>query len=160
MKKSVFLATKMYLLVAVVIALSACAISNSTKWPDNSHALKGKTMEEISAMYGEPYQKYTVKGIKVWEYRRPAEKRNGLNTLVAVCSFGLVSGGDSTYVDILRVCFRSEKVIKTSLEENVIGVAASVNSMQTKEDIVDGISNPSVSTYNNLTMKKGKKSQK
>lgn len=87
-------------------------------------ALKGKTIAEVTEKLGEPNQRYTdSSGDQVWEYKKPAASKAGLNAMGAIGSFGFGSGSDSMYVDILRLTFHNGSVKKYGYDEAVLGIA-------------------------------------
>jgi hypothetical protein len=123
MKKAV----SFFVVISIAIVMfTGCASSKSSlKWSSDDPGLKkGTSKESVISKFGQPYRKGTdSNGIEVFEYRKPAEGREAMNSFIAISSFGLVSGKDSSYVDILKVYFSKGKVIKTTYEENVLGVA-------------------------------------
>jgi hypothetical protein len=107
----------------ILLLLAGCASTSSNWTSDNPGIAKGGTKEEVISKYGEPYLKYIdSNGIQVLEYRRPAKDRGAMNTFVAVGSFGLLSGRNSSYVDIMKVNLANNKVSTITFEENVLGI--------------------------------------
>jgi len=45
-----------------------------------------------------------------------------MNTMVAINSFGMLSGENSAYVDIMKVYLKDDIVTKATYEENVQGL--------------------------------------
>ena len=120
MKKFIYIIAVM--LLAFLFAGCSSTSSSSMKWtPTELNGLKGKTMEEISSVYGQPTQRYSVNdGRQVWEYRQESSG-NAINTISKISTFGIVSGNNNVYVDVLRIYFHNNRVTQTALDENVIG---------------------------------------
>jgi hypothetical protein len=105
----------------VAVMFIGCGTTSSLKWgADSTTGLRGKTEQEIISELGKPYKKYTnSEGIKILEYRQSAKDAGSMNSLVAVASFGLLSGKDSAYADIMKIYFSDGVVTKATFEENV-----------------------------------------
>jgi len=111
-------------LFLAVLTLSACASGPTWKTEDFSNGLKGQTEEQIIQKFGQPDRKYSdSSGGKVFEYRKEAEKGNAMSAFAKFGSYGMMSGKDSLYVDILRITLRRGRVIDFSYEENVTNIA-------------------------------------
>lgn len=115
--------------VMVSFLLFFCLVSctgSSAQWKrdDVSSINKNKVKSEakVVELLGKPVQKYNSNGQQVWEYRKPADDKVGLNTFVAIGSFGFLSGVDSAYVDLIRFYFIDGKVVDVRYEENVASV--------------------------------------
>jgi hypothetical protein len=108
-------------LFAAVLFAGCASTSTSMKWgADSTTSLKGKTEEAVISEYGKPFKKYTTsEGVKVLEYRRSAKDGSALNSAVAVFSFGMLSGENSAYADVLKIYLVKGKVTKATFEENV-----------------------------------------
>lgn len=120
MKKVAHVVAVMFL---VAIVLGCASISSSRFGEDIVSGIKGKTEEQIIAQFGKPYKKYTTnEGLKVLEYRQSASDRGAVNSFAAIGSFGVMSGGASLYVDILKIYFKRKVASKATFEENVQGV--------------------------------------
>ena len=78
--------------------------------------------ESVTNMLGKPNRKFSADGVEVWEYVKSAEAGGTVNTVMAVGTFGIASGKDSFYVDILRFRIKNNRVIDVQTEENVHGV--------------------------------------
>ena len=120
------------LLVFAALLLSACAAGSASTWKksDVTTGLKGKTEAQIIQKFGDPDRKYSdSKRNTVFEYRKPAEKESGKNAYMAIASFGFISGKDSVYVDILKIKFKTGRVVSFSYEESAMGVALPGNMM-------------------------------
>jgi hypothetical protein len=120
MKRVVFIIAVMFLAVMVV----GCATTSSPKWgEDSTSGLKGKTESELISQFGKPYKKYTSSdGVKVLEYRQSTQSGRGMNTLVKIGTFGVLSGENSAYVDIMKIYLANSRVTKATFEENVQGL--------------------------------------
>jgi len=118
------LASLIIFVVTITVMFIGCASTSPSKWgADSTSALKGKTEEAIISKFGKPYKKYTNSdGIKILEYRQAAKEGGAMNSLAAIGSFGLMSGKDSAYVDIMKIYLSSGIVTKVTYEENVQGV--------------------------------------
>jgi hypothetical protein len=122
MKKAV----SFFVIIAVsVVMFTGCASTSSIKWSTNDKCLKkGNSRESVISKFGEPYRKSTDSNDnEVLEYRKPAKGKEGTNTFYAIGSFGILSGNDSAYVDILNVYLNNGKVIKTTYQANVLGIS-------------------------------------
>jgi len=120
MKRIAYVVAIMFLVVMVV----GCASTSAAKFGiDDTSRIKGKTESQIINQFGEPHKKYiTSDGDKVLEYRQPTQKGSVMNTMVAINSFGMLSGENSAYVDIMKVYLKDDIVTKATYEENVQGL--------------------------------------
>ena len=111
--------------VVAVIIVSGCAGSLSAlPTEDELQGLKGQSKQAIVERLGQPTRKSTdSNGQQTWEYKRPATSQSSFNKFVAVSSFGMMSGDNSVYVDILRLTFSNDRVKTTALDENVTNVS-------------------------------------
>lgn len=84
-----------------------------------SQVKQGMSKTEITTMLGEPRSR-TVEsdGTESWQYRKNAQEGKGLKTYMDIASFGLTSGHDAEYMDVLNVYFKDGVVLKTSYQEN------------------------------------------
>lgn len=111
------------LVVAMLLALAlfGCA-SQQTALPkaDGMSGLKGQTSQQVLQQFGQPDTKRTdSSGNQVWEYRRPAAEHKGMNTVVSVLTWGMDSGSESQYVDIMILTFSHDRVANFTFSENV-----------------------------------------
>lgn len=120
MKRVVCIITVLFLAVMII----GCASTSSSRFGTSSvSGIEGKTEEAIIAQFGNPFKKYTTSdGIKVLEYRQAAEEGGAFNTLVAIGSYGMMSGQNSAYVDIMKIYFKEGSVTKATYEEKVQGM--------------------------------------
>jgi hypothetical protein len=116
MKRVVCIIAVIFLAVMFV----GCASTSSSRFgEDNASGLKGKTEEQIIAQFGTPYKKFTNSDdYKILEYRQSAN--TGMNTFTTIGSFGLLSGGNSAYADIMKIYLKEKIVQKATFEENVL----------------------------------------
>lgn len=124
MKKIVCFVTLVFIVALFCISFTGCG-TTSAAWKNDevSTLQKGSTTESVLQRFGQPYTKYSSNDLKIWEYRKPAEASSGRNTMMAIASYGMASGQDSVYVDILRFKFKDNIVIDIESEENVIGIS-------------------------------------
>jgi hypothetical protein len=117
MKRVVCIGAVMFLAVMFV----GCATTSSSKWgADSVSGLKGKTEDEIISQFGKPYKKYTSSDdVKVLEYRQSTQEGGAMNAMVKVGSFGVLSGENSAYVDMMKIYLSKGRVSKATFEENV-----------------------------------------
>lgn len=113
------------LLFAVVIFLfSACASAPVAKWrADDMNGISAYTEAQVIEKFGQPDRKTKSLRGEVFEYRKPSEKDSGKNMYAAVTTFGIVSGKDSLYLDILKITLSNGVVADCTYEEGVMGVA-------------------------------------
>jgi len=120
MKRVVCVIAFMFLAVTVI----GCASTSSSRFGTSSvSGIEGKTEEAIIAQFGNPFKKYTTSdGIKVMEYRQSAEEGGAFNTIMAIASYGMLSGQNSAYVDIMKIYFKEGRATKATFEEKVQGM--------------------------------------
>lgn len=120
MKRIAYVVAIMFLVVMVV----GCASTSSSRFgSDTVSILKGKTEGEIISQFGKPYKQSTNSdGEKIMEYRQAANDSSFKNTGIAIASFGVLSGEDSPYVDIMKVYLKDNMVIKSTFDQNVQGL--------------------------------------
>lgn len=120
MKKVICIVAVMFLAGMVI----GCASTSSTQFGmDTTSGLTGKTQEQIITQFGQPYKKFTTSdGDMVLEYRQATKQGSAINTAAAISSFGLFSGKNNLYVDIMKIYFKEGVVQKSTFEENVLGV--------------------------------------
>jgi hypothetical protein len=109
------------LVCSLALALASCATAPA-KWKDDtvSGLHKGQSGESVIKQFGQPDSKSTdANGTKCWEYRKPTASKSGTNTFAAITTFGIMNGGDSFYVDILRVYLKNNKVVNFTYDENI-----------------------------------------
>jgi hypothetical protein len=123
MKKVICFVMLISIVALFCISLTGCG-TTSAAWKNDevSTIQKGTTTESVLQRFGQPYTKYSSNDLKIWEYRKPAEASSGRNTMMAIASYGMASGQDSVYVDILRIKFKDNIVVDIESEENVMGV--------------------------------------
>ncbi|HOF42790.1 MAG TPA: hypothetical protein PLF86_02975 [Candidatus Moranbacteria bacterium] len=112
---------KKILLVAITAFLAAAMMTScagtckNCDW-DTTHisALKkGDSQQAVLAKIGEPTRKsWQADGSETWEYRKPNASQNAMNKFAAFSSWGIYSGDNSVYLDILWVHFNSRKRVK------------------------------------------------
>ena len=124
MKKIVCFVILVFIVALFCISFTGCG-TTSAAWKNDevSTLQKGATTESVLQRFGQPYTKYSSNDLKIWEYRKPAEASSGKNTMMALGSWGMASGQDSVYVDILRFKFKDDIVIDIESEENVMGIS-------------------------------------
>lgn len=124
MKKTVCFVTLVFIVALFCISFTGCG-TTSAAWKNDevSKIQKGATTESILQRFGQPHRKYSSNDVQMWEYRKPAESNSGTNTLMALGSWGMASGSNSVYVDILRFKFKDNIVVDIESEENVMGIS-------------------------------------
>ena|ERR1700722_9240607 len=118
---------KSILCSSIVIALVACIVGcastthESTFTADTINQIKtGMAKSDVTAILGEPRSRSVDNdGDEVWQYRKDAQEGKAVKTFANITSFGLYSGIDSEYQDILTVTFKTNVVSKTTYQENV-----------------------------------------
>ncbi len=117
MKKVVSIITFLFMAVMII----GCAQTSSSRFgADSTGGLTGKTEEEVISRFGKPFKKYTTSDeMKILEYRQAAEEGGAFNKIVAIGSYGMMSGQNSAYVDIMKVYFKKGMVSKATFEEKV-----------------------------------------
>ncbi len=120
LKNSIFFSAMVLMLLT-----SSCASTGGWKSEDlSSTNFKGLTGEQVVQKFGKPDRKFTdSSGKQIWEYRKPAESQEGVNKFMAIGSFGMASGSNSMYVDILKIQMVNNKVANYSYEENSMGIS-------------------------------------
>jgi hypothetical protein len=105
--------------------LSACATTSAVTWKaDDAQGIIGKTEKQIIEQFGQPDRISRSKNKKVFEYRKPAEKESATNAFMAFGSYGMASGKNSMYVDILQIIFNKKGVVVDfSYAESVMGAS-------------------------------------
>jgi outer membrane protein assembly factor BamE (lipoprotein component of BamABCDE complex) len=96
---------------------------------DSVKAIKtGMAKSDVIAMLGEPRSRVVDNdGGEVWQYRKNAQEGKGVKLFADITSFGITSGTDAEYQDILSVTFKKEIVVKTTYEENVHNLSGLAN---------------------------------
>ena len=107
--------------LAVLVAGCASTANDSKITADTITQIKaGMTKSEVTTIVGEPRSRSVDNdGDEVWQYRKNAQEGKGMKTFADITSFGLTSGMDSEYQDILTVMFKTNIVSKATYEENV-----------------------------------------
>lgn len=120
MKKVICIVAVMFLAIMVI----GCASTSSSKFgSDTVSGLKGKAEGEIISQFGKPYkQSINSDGEKVLEYRQSSQDSGFKNTAIAITSFGVLSGEDSPYVDIMKIYLKDNMVVKSTFDQNVQGL--------------------------------------
>jgi hypothetical protein len=115
----------MLFLIFAVMLLSACATTSAVTWKANdAQGIIGKTEKQIIEQFGQPDRISRSKNKKVFEYRKPAEKESATNAFMAFGSYGMASGKNSMYVDILQIIFNKKGVVVDfSYAESVMGAS-------------------------------------
>lgn len=111
--------------VVSVLFLSGCGATRTVPIPDFGEIpnLAGKTSEEMTAKFGEPNRHYSgEKNTLIAEYRWPASSKKALNALAAFGTFGISSGDNSGYVDMLRCWLRKNIVLSCMRIDDMINV--------------------------------------
>lgn len=109
--------------VVFVALLSGCGASRTVPIPDFGalDGFIGKNSEEMTAKFGEPDRRYSgEKNTLVAEYRWAAQKKKMENAMMVFGTFGVSSGSDSAYVDILRCWFRNNVVLVCTKVEDMM----------------------------------------
>ena len=124
MKKVICFVMLISILALFCFSLVGCG-TTSAAWKNDevSTLQKGATSESILQKFGQPYTKYSSNDLKIWEYRKPAEASSGRNTMMAIGSWGMATGSNSVFVDILRFKFKDNIVVDIESEENVMGIS-------------------------------------
>jgi outer membrane protein assembly factor BamE (lipoprotein component of BamABCDE complex) len=118
---------KSILYASFVIVLAACiagcasTVNDSKFTADTITQIKtGMTKSDVTAIVGEPRSRSVDNaGDEVWQYRKNAQEGKAVKTFADITSFGLTSGIDAEYQDILTVMFKTNVVSKATYEENV-----------------------------------------
>lgn len=105
------------------ILMNGCSTTKAAWTNDQVPSFsKGMKSQAVLERFGQPDRKNYSDDVQVWEYRKPAEASSGKNMLAAIGSFGVASGKDSGFVDILRFKVKDNVVIGIESEENVMGI--------------------------------------
>lgn len=106
-----------------LIALTSCATTTpQSKFTATSveQIKTGMPKSEVVGILGEPRSRLTDNNSNdVWQYRKNGQQGKAVKTYSNIMSFGLTSGLDAEYQDILTVTFKSNLVSKTTYQENV-----------------------------------------
>lgn len=118
--------TRTLLIIFTTIAtlgISGCAGNQLAVKPDEMASLKGQSTTDIIKKLGEPTRKsIDSSDVQTWEYKAPAASQSAMNTFAAIGTFGIGTGSNSAYVDVLRLTFKKGVVTKYSFEENVMNI--------------------------------------
>ena len=111
----------------VVMVISGCASSkfaqvSSTEDMSGSQFLKMST-KQVEQKLGKPDQRYKELNNLIWEYKKPADAHAFMNGMTKVFTYGMISGADAPYVDLLTLTFFNEVVTKQEYSENVMNVS-------------------------------------
>ena len=83
---------------------------------------------DVTAILGEPRSRAVDNdGNEIWQYRKNAQEGKGLKLFADITSFGITSGTDAEYQDILCVTFKNNVVLKATYEENVHNLTSLAN---------------------------------
>jgi outer membrane protein assembly factor BamE (lipoprotein component of BamABCDE complex) len=111
------------LAVIALAFVTGCAgtINESKFTADTIGQIKtGMTKDEVTAIVGEPRSRSVDDdGDETWQYRKNAQQGQAAKSFANIMSFGLNSGIDSEYQDILTVMFKTNVVSKVTYQENV-----------------------------------------
>lgn len=114
---------KSILSILTLTVLFGCATTNtqSNFSADTVNQIKvGMTKGDVTSFLGEPRSRSVESdGTETWQYRKNGQQGKGLKTYSDIASFGLTSGQDAEYQDILTVFFKDGVVAKSSYQENV-----------------------------------------
>lgn len=116
---------KLLTLVSAMFLMSCAGQGGSAKWTSedltNKKVYKGQTAEQLIETIDKPDRRSVDgNGNQVWEYRKSSESGGGaLNTAMRISTFGIASGKNSPYLDILTVYFKGNKVDNFKYEEYV-----------------------------------------
>lgn len=118
--KSILYSSLVIVLLAFVIGCAG-TINESKFTADTIGQIKtGMTKDEVTAIVGEPRSRSTDNdGDETWQYRKNAKQGQAVKSFANIMSFGLNSGIDSEYQDILTVMFKTNLVSKATYQENV-----------------------------------------
>ena len=126
MKRKSFFVVIGMLIVFLCVLLSGCGATNKAAWRNDEASTnfqKGMSASTVTEKLGQPHRKFSTNGMQVWEYKKPAEASGGKNTFMAIASYGMATGSDSVYVDILRFWIKNSRVVNIESEENVMGIS-------------------------------------
>jgi outer membrane protein assembly factor BamE (lipoprotein component of BamABCDE complex) len=111
------------LVIVFLTFVTGCAstTNESTFTADTIGQIKvGMTKSEVTAIVGEPRShSLDNDGDETWQYRKNAQQGKAAKSFANIMSFGLNSGIDSEYQDILTVMFKTNVVSKVTYQENV-----------------------------------------
>ena len=121
------------LLGIVWLALAAgCATSNQSHFTSDtvSQIKAGMSKADVTGMLGEPRSRLVDNaGDETWQYRKDAPQGNTAKTFSDIMSFGITTGMDAEYQDILTVTFKTNVVSHVTYQENV----DELNSLQKRD---------------------------
>ncbi len=121
-----------FLIVALMAGLTGCsttATHESKFTADTVTQIKtGMTKNEVVGLIGEPRSRSVNNdGGEIWQYRKNGQEGKAMKTFANITSFGLTSGVDAEYQDILSVMFKDAVVSKVTYQENVHNLGALEN---------------------------------
>jgi len=106
----------------LAVGISGCATTAQSKFSADTvgQIKRGMAKSQVTATLGEPRsRRVDSEDREVWQYRKDAQEGKGMKTYVNIASFGLLSGEDADFQDILSVFFKGNVVSKVTYEENV-----------------------------------------
>lgn len=131
MRKMIFVA----LLISMSTLLTGCFRNFATLPITNDmDNLKGKTKQEILAMYGKPTDPPNTSA-DVWDYKKTAKAP--LNYMMSLTPMPLLSTDIYPNVDVTRLKFRGGKVVSVEYMENILN-GTQAQTKQLREELMIG----------------------
>jgi len=118
------------LIIVLAACFAGCATSNGSRQSvftadTVSQINTGMAKDDVVKIVGEPRSRSVDSdGNEVWQYRKDAKEGQAAKTFADITSFGITSGTDAEYQDILTVTFKTNVVAKATYEENVHNLSA------------------------------------
>jgi hypothetical protein len=103
-------------LMLATFIFSGCATQTAIPKANEVSNLKGRTSQQILDSLGPPDKKYVINEGEMWQYRRASDSHRGSNLVTAISTWGMASGSNSLFADLLLLTITNDVVTEYSLQ--------------------------------------------